>query len=157
MIPDMTNTERPASLHAYLSYRDAPAALRWLERAFGFETTLEFPDERGGIMHAEMRREGVSFSVFTDEEGYDRPARKGDTIGHGLYVSLGDHATIDAIHRTAVAEGATEIWGPAETEWGTYRFRVLDPEGYEWTVGTFVPGESQADWSDDAASGDWKE
>ena len=38
----MTNKEqRGATLHAYLSYHDAPAAMRWLERAFGFETTME--------------------------------------------------------------------------------------------------------------------
>ena len=37
----MTNpTESWASLHAYLSYRDAPAALRWLADAFGFEVTI---------------------------------------------------------------------------------------------------------------------
>ena len=41
-------THRPATLHAYFGYRDAPAAIDWLARAFGFETTLRFPDEDGG-------------------------------------------------------------------------------------------------------------
>lgn len=31
---------------------------------------------------------------------------------------------------------------PEETEWGTWRARVLDPEGREWSSGTYVPGQS---------------
>lgn len=33
----VTRTSRPAALHAYFGYRDAPAALSWLERVLGFE------------------------------------------------------------------------------------------------------------------------
>ncbi len=74
----MTTTEnRPAALHSYFAYRDAPAALRWLERAFGFETTLEFPDDNGGIMHSELRRGDAAIMVFSDDGNYDRPALRG--------------------------------------------------------------------------------
>ena len=139
--------ERPAALHAYFSYRDAPAALRWLERAFGFETTLEFADERGGIMHSELRREGVGIMVFSDDGGYERPALKGETVGHGTNVSLDADAKVDAVYATAVEAGATVVWEPGATEWGSYRCRVLDLEGYEWTFGTLRPGESQGEWS----------
>lgn len=41
------------------------------------------------------------------------------------------------------------IWDPAGTEWGNYRCRVADLEGYEWTFGTHHPGESTGEWSDD--------
>lgn len=149
-------TKRPADLHAYFSYRDAPAALRWLERAFGFETTLEFPDEHGGIQHAELRREDVAIMVFSDDGGYDRPALKGHSVGHGAYLSIDDQADIDAVYASAVEAGATVVWEPAATEWGSYRFRVLDIEGYEWTFGTLRPGESSGEWSEDGgAEGDW--
>jgi uncharacterized glyoxalase superfamily protein PhnB len=136
----------PATLHAYLSYRDAPAALRWLERAFGFTTTMEYPDDRGGVMHAEMSWEDISFSVFTDHDGYDRPVRKGETVGHGLWVCMPSQAAVDAVHASAVAAGGTIVWEPAMTEWGNYRCRVLDPEGYEWTWGTYRPGLPQVGW-----------
>jgi len=141
-VETMTTTSvRPAALHAYFSYRDAPAALRWLERAFGFKTTVEFPDDKGGILHSELRFEDVVIMVFSDDGDYDRPARKGETVGHGVYVSVGAEATVDAIFASAVAAGATVIWEPAATEWGSYRCRVLDIEDYEWTVGTLRPGE----------------
>ncbi len=133
----MTNT---ATFHAYFGYRDAVGALRWLEKAFGFETTMEVPDDKGGIMHSEVRYGGVSFTLFTDEEGYDRPARKGETVGHGMYVAFDTQDEVDAIFTQAIAAGADPVWTPELSEWGNYRCRVADPEGYEWTFGTHRPG-----------------
>ncbi|MGC7093286.1 VOC family protein [Amycolatopsis lurida] len=131
----MTTT---ASLHAYFGYRDAQAALDWFERAFGFERTMAYPDDHGGIAHAELRYgTGVSFSLFTDEAGYDRAALKGETVGHGLYLRVGSNEEVDALYAKATAARAKVIWQPEATEWGTYRFRVHDPEGYEWTFGTY--------------------
>ena len=92
----MTTT---ATFHAYFGYRDAVAALRWLEKAFGFETSMEVPDGKGGIMHAEMRYGGVAFTLFTDEQGYDRPTRKGETVGHGMYVAFDTSADIFRLYR----------------------------------------------------------
>lgn len=140
------NSARPASLHAYFSYRDAAAALRWLEEAFGFETTMEYPDDKGGIMHAEMRRDNVAITLFTDEEGYDKLARKGESVGHGSYVALGSEAEVDAVYASAVKAGAESVWTPDNTEWGNYRCRVADPEGYEWTFGTHLPGQPASGW-----------
>lgn len=60
---------------------------------------------------------------------------------------------VDAVFATAVEAGATVVWEPSPTEWGSYRCRVLDPEGYEGTFGTLRPGEAQAgDWSE---AGEW--
>ncbi|UUV35281.1 VOC family protein [Amycolatopsis roodepoortensis] len=141
----MTETkERPADLHTYLAYRDAPKALRWLERAFGFETTTEYADDKGLILHSELRLGEVRIIVFSAEEDYDRPARKGETVGHGLYVSLPTQEAVDAVFASAIEAGATSVWKPEDTEWGNYRCRVDDLEGYEWTFGTYVPGEPQS-------------
>ncbi|GAA1550312.1 VOC family protein [Kribbella hippodromi] len=138
----MTTT---ASLHAYFAYRDATAALRWLERAFGFETTMEVPDDKGGVLHAEMRYGGMAFTCFTDEQQYDRPTRKGDSVGHGMYVALETEDEVDATYARATAAGAEPVWKPELSEWGNYRCRVADPEGYEWTFGTHRPGQP-ASW-----------
>jgi uncharacterized glyoxalase superfamily protein PhnB len=138
----MTETSsHPADLHAYFGYRDAPAALAWLERAFGFETTMSFPDDAGGIAHAELRRGDAAIVVFSDRDGYERPPRRGDTTGFGTYVSVPAGAEVDAVFARASAAGATAVWEPGHTEWGNYRCRVADPEGFEWTFGTHRPGE----------------
>jgi len=141
-------TESWASLHAYHSYRDAAAALRWLQEAIGFEITMQYPDDHGGIMHAELRRGDVAIFVFSDDGGSAHPVRSGETVGHGLYLALESESAVDAAYSTAVAADAEVIWKPENTEWGNYRFRVLDPEGYEWTFGTHRPGQPTADWSD---------
>jgi uncharacterized glyoxalase superfamily protein PhnB len=138
----MTETSRPVALHLVLAYRDAPAALRWLERAFGFETINEIPDDHGGIAHSELRRDDAVVVVFSDGgAGYDRPALKGETTGRGAYLSMPDEAAVDAVFASAVAAGATPVWKPERSEWN-YRCRVLDPEGDEWTFATLRPAES---------------
>lgn len=139
----------PAFLYAQIPYRDAPAALRWLEQAFGLETTAEWPDGEGGIQHAEMRRGDVVFTVFTDRAGYDRPQPRGESVGFGLVFALSSPAEVDSTFRTAVEAEAVVVFEPHDTEWGNYRCRVRDLEGYEWTFGTYKPGEPQQ-WPDTA-------
>jgi len=55
---------------------------------------------------------------------------------------------VDAVYASSAAANAEVMWEPGTTEWGNYRFRVVDPEGYEWTFGTHKPGEPVAGWSD---------
>jgi uncharacterized glyoxalase superfamily protein PhnB len=136
---------RPAALFNYFGYRDAPAAIDWLGRAFGFETTMLVPDDAGGVAHSELRLGDAAIVIFSDRDGYERPPRKGPTMGHGSYVTLADPAHVDSIYARAHAAGAVTVWEPAPTEWGSYRFRVLDPEGYEWTFGIHRPGEPEVD------------
>src|SRR6201991_1064974 len=56
-------------LHALFGYRDAPAAITWLRRAFGFDATMSFPDRKGGIAHAELRLGDAVVVVFSDHDG----------------------------------------------------------------------------------------
>ncbi|MBA3252457.1 MAG: glyoxalase [Geodermatophilaceae bacterium] len=117
----MTETStRPVALHSYLAYRDAPAALRFLEEAFGFTTTMQVPDEQGGIAHSELRLGDVAVVVFSDYDQYDRPQPKGDTVGFGLYVSVEQAAEVDAYFARAVSAGASPVWEPAMSEWGDH-------------------------------------
>lgn len=46
------NTEHAPTLYPYLRYRDARAALAWLERAFGFASHFVVDDDDGKIAHA---------------------------------------------------------------------------------------------------------
>ena len=146
----MTDTTSKAIvLSAYFGYRDADAAIDWLGRAFGFEVTLRFGDEDGGVAHAELRLGDAAIVVFSDRDGYERPPRQGDTLGSGSYLVLPGDAEVDALHARATEAGATVIWAPQSTEWGNYRCRFADPEGFEWTFGTHRPGEPVvADWDE---------
>ena len=110
----------------YFGYRDAAAALQWLAAAFGFEKTQEFSAPDGTVMI-----------------GTGQPPANGEVeievtspTGHGIYVVVDD---VDAHHEHAKASGARIVYAPEDTEFGTRRYRVLDPEGYEWSFGTYRP------------------
>ncbi|MFC8679959.1 VOC family protein [Microbacterium ureisolvens] len=143
----MNEQPQPASLYVQIPYRDAPAALRWLEQAFGLTTTMEWPDDDGGIQHAEMRLGDAAFTVFSDRAGYVRPEPRGDSVGFGVAFTLASADEVDRIFDSAIAAGAVAVIEPTDTEWGNHRCRVRDPEGYEWTFGTHKPGVP-AEWSD---------
>jgi uncharacterized glyoxalase superfamily protein PhnB len=129
-----------ADLFAYLSYRDAPAALDWLDRV-GFEVVTRQDDGSGGVVHAEVRLGDVVVMVAGADDDYVVPPLKGRSVGGGLYLGLPSATDVDLWHERAVAAGATSVFGPEDTEWGTRRARVLDPEGHEWSVGTYLPGQ----------------
>ena len=130
-----------AGLHAYLSYRDGPAGLLWL-RQVGFQIVSSQEGDDGTILHAEVRLGDVVLMVASADAAYDTPRLLGRSTGGGLYLCLPEAAAVDAWHERAVSAGAQEVIAPEDTEWGTRRSRVLDPQGHEWSVGTYKPGST---------------
>jgi uncharacterized glyoxalase superfamily protein PhnB len=59
------------------------------------------------------------------------------SVGQGVYLVVDD---VEATFARALDAGATVVFEPEDTEWGTRRARVLDPEGYEWSLGSYRPG-----------------
>ena len=123
----------------YLSYEDAAAAIRWLGDAFGFEKAQAYDGPDGKVMHAELTLPGATVMLGTGPS----PGAGADAVteqsprGHGIYVVVDD---LDAHHQRALAAGATIVYPPEDTEFGTRRYRALDLEGYEWSFGTYSPG-----------------
>lgn len=127
-----------ARLYAYLSYRDAPAALSWME-GVGFSLVRRQDSDAGEVVHAEVRMGDVVIMVSSADADYQRPALIGRSTGGGLYLAVGD---VDDFYRRALGGGGSAVIAPEDTEWGTRRTRVLDPEGGEWSAGTYEPGAS---------------
>jgi uncharacterized glyoxalase superfamily protein PhnB len=134
-----------AALFAYLSYRDAPAALEWFG-ALGFELVARQDGPGGTVTHAEVRLGSVVLMVSTADADYDVPTLKGRSTGNGLYVRVAD---VDTVYRRAIAAGAVPVFPPESTEWGTRCARLLDGEGHEWSFGSYEPGQS---WSRQSGS-----
>lgn len=137
----VVNMDVHASLHAYLSYRDAPGALAWMSQ-IGFEILAREDDEHGGIAHAEVKYGNAVLMIASADANYDTPQLNGQSVGGGLYLCLPAASDVDGWHSRAVEAGARTVFPPEETEWGARRARVLDPEGHEWSVGTYRPGSS---------------
>jgi uncharacterized glyoxalase superfamily protein PhnB len=128
-----------AHLTAFICYRDPDAMVGWITEVLGFDVVRGFRDgER--LAHAELKRGDAVVCVQRDDRGFDVPAAKGDCVGSGLYVVV-DDAEVTAIHERAVAGGTTVLIAPETTQWGNFRVELLDPEGRQWSIGTYLPGQ----------------
>ncbi|HEX3269633.1 MAG TPA: VOC family protein [Ktedonobacterales bacterium] len=127
------------TMYPYFGYRDAALALQWLADAFGFEKTVEIHGPDGAILHAEMRFGAGAILLGTVDDEQSGQVPKDTPAAHGIYVYVED---VDAHYERARAAGAHIVYGPEDTEFGTRRYRALDPEGYEWSFGTYRPSTS---------------
>ncbi len=125
-------------LFAYLSYRDAVAALDWLV-ALGFSEVRRQQARDGQVTHAELRWGDVAVMVSSADADYQVPPLIGQSTGRGLYLRVDD---VDEVFDRAVAAGAQPVMTPENTPFHTRRARVLDPGGQEWSFGTYEPGVS---------------
>ncbi|MBW0252874.1 VOC family protein [Cellulomonas sp. PS-H5] len=128
-----------ARLFAYVSYPDGPAALDWLA-AVGFVEVRRQDDATGAVVHAELRLGDAVVMVASDDAAYQRPPLVGRSTGSGVYLLVEEPAAVDAFTERARAAGARVVVEPEDTPWGSRRARVLDPQGREWTLGTYEPG-----------------
>lgn len=124
-------------LYSYLSYKDAPAALSWLEHV-GFTVVRRHDTATGAVVHAEVRLGDAVIMVSSADADYDRPAVIRRSTGSGLYLLVDD---VDDFYQRALSAGGRTLIAPEATEWGGRRARVLDREGQEWTAGTYAPGD----------------
>jgi uncharacterized glyoxalase superfamily protein PhnB len=124
-----------------LRYRNAPAAIEWLCRAFGFERQLVVPGEGGAILHAQLRhRTGmIMLGSVTDTE-FGRLMKQPDEIGgkatQTSYVVVPD---ADAVYKSAKAAGASITLDIKDEDYGGRGFSCRDLEGHLWSFGTYDP------------------
>ncbi|MFB9466253.1 VOC family protein [Streptomyces cinereospinus] len=134
------STRPSPQLHAYISYRDARAALAWLT-AVGF-TVLTRRDGPGHtVAHAEARLGQAVLMVADADAGYTVAPLRERSTGGGLYLWLPATTDVDQWYARAVGAGAREVIPPEDTPWGGHRARVLDPQGHGWSAGTYRPGQ----------------
>ena len=117
-----------------LFYRDARAALDFLERAFGFETRLVVDDGEGGVIHSETVFRGHVVMVCGPPSGqWASPADLGGRRTGSVHVQVENG--IDALCEQARAAGGKIEREPADQPYGDRVFTCLDPEGHSWSFG----------------------
>ena len=126
-----------------LRYRDAPAVIDWLCAAFGFERQAVYPDDQGGIAHAQLRfGHGMVMlgSVGTTPTPWGLLMRQPDEIGgaetQSAYLVVADP---DALHAQATAAGARILLEIQDQDYGGRGFTCADPEGHIWSFGSYDP------------------
>lgn len=117
-----------------LKYKDAPAAIDWLGKAFGFEKKFVVPGENNTVMHAELRN-GAGMIMMGSASKPD-PTNPWSNEPFGIYVQVKD---IDAHHARARAAGAEIVRPLADTPYGAREYSVRDCDGHLWSFGTYDP------------------
>ena len=124
-------------------YKDAHAAIEWLERVLGFtrQAVYEGPDET--VAHAQltfgktgMLMLGSASNASPHPEFNARPEEIGGRVTSPMYLVVKDCAPL---WERVKAEGAEILMELKEMEYGGKSFAVKDPEGYHWSVGEYDP------------------
>ncbi len=129
----MTQTIFPA-----LRYRDANAALEWLQRAFGAEEKAVYRGEDGVVHHAELRLgDGIVMFGQHNDQGWfggAPPNPLASTVS--IYVVIADP---DAHYQRAKEAGAEVVRALADQPYGSREYSARDLEGNMWSFGTYDP------------------
>ncbi|MEV6733504.1 MULTISPECIES: VOC family protein [unclassified Streptomyces] len=120
---------------AHVMVSDAAAALSFYGRAFGAVEDFRLDHPEGGVMHAEIRIGGAVLMLGDTSEGpFTAPSELGGT-SVALHVYVPD---VDALVRTAVAEGAELVQPPADQFHGDRTAILRDPFGHLWVFLTHL-------------------
>lgn len=143
-------TEMPATtcdVYPSLTYDDAPSAIDWLCRAFGFTCRLLVPGADGQIMHSELTRGNAVVMVSSPKPEYNRASpRHTGGLAQALSLYVDDP---DAHCGAALRAGATLVRPLQDEHYGARGYMVTDPEGHLWYFGNYRPGDY---WDDDLSA-----
>lgn len=130
--PDRT----PQRIVPYLGYADAPAAIGFLCKAFGFEEVYRLEMGDGRIGHAELGLGGNALMLASayPEMGFQSPAELPAVHGQ-VHIDVDD---VDAHFARAREAGATIAAEPEDQPYGDRSYRAVDPEGHRWIFSTHV-------------------
>jgi uncharacterized glyoxalase superfamily protein PhnB len=131
-----------ATLIPCLRYRDAPAAIDWLCRVFGFDKHAVYEGPGNTIAHAQLSFGNgmVMLGSAGKESAYDRLVTQPDAIGgketQTVCVVTSDP---DEIYRRATAAGAKILIDIQDEDYGGRGFTCSDLEGHVWNFGSYDP------------------
>ena len=135
---DAAMTETGPSIVPCLSYRDAPAAIEWLKKAFGFSENFIVPGPDDTIAHAQLAFDGgmvMVGSIRDDALQMRTPCDLGG-VTQSIYIVVED---ADAHYARAVEAGAEIVRELEDTPYGSRDYSARDPEGHLWNFGTYRP------------------
>jgi uncharacterized glyoxalase superfamily protein PhnB len=139
-----TSSDTPQTIYPALRYRDADAAIAFLETAFGFSEHAVHRSEAGRIEHAELKLGSSLIMLSEFREGGWLDVSNIDPMATPttIYVAVDD---ADACHARAKAGGAPIIRELVDQEYGSRDFGARDIEGNIWWFGTYNPQAARAE------------
>lgn len=123
-------------------YKRPMVALAWLEKAFGFETTMliEGPGGDDKLMHSEMSFAGRGRIMVGGQwaDWVKSPRDVGGGNTQMLSVQVDGPGNVDAHCERARAAGAVITQEPETQFYGDRTYRCVDLEGHVWTFSQSV-------------------
>ena len=131
----------PSTIIPGMRYKDAPAAIKWLCKAFDFKEHLVVPDENNMIAHAQLIFGNGMIMVGSLREDEFVKHQKPPSALKG-YNSQSPYIIVDEIdthYYCAVEAGAKIIMPLKEQDYGGKLYSCKDLEGYLWHFGNYNP------------------
>ena len=125
----MSETWKPESyttVSPYLIVDGAGGTIEFVTKVLGATELRRFPDDKGRVMHAEVRSGDSVVMIADGNEGWP-------PIGAHVHVYVQD---VDATYRRALEAGAESIQEPVRKEDEDKRGAVKDAGGTTWWIAT---------------------
>jgi uncharacterized glyoxalase superfamily protein PhnB len=145
-ILEASTAERAPAVVPVLRYRNLPAAIDWLCRAFGFERHRVTVDGDGTLLFAQLTF-GSSLIMISPvrASAFDKLMRQPDEVGwvetQVCYFFVADARAHCAQARAA---GAEIVFNVEDRANGGRCYSCRDPEGHLWNFGTYNPWAQRA-------------
>lgn len=124
-----------------MRYKDAPTAIEWLCKAFGFEKQLVVPGEDGTIAHAQLSFGNAMIMVGSERDNeFGKLIRTPkDVKGFNTQSPYIIVEEVDEHYQRAVAAGAKIVLDIKDEDYGGRGYSCQDPEGFLWNFGSYNP------------------
>ena len=124
-----------------MRYKNAPVAIEWLCKAFGFEKHLVVPAEDGTIAHAQLTLDNTMIMLGSaKDDEYGRFLTTPNEIdGYNTQAPYVVVENIDDHYQRAKLAGAEMILDIKDEDYGGRGYSCRDLEGYIWNFGSYNP------------------
>ena len=124
-----------------MRYKDAPEAIEWLCKAFGFEKHLVVPGENGTIVHAQLCYDNAMIMLSSENDNeYGKLLKTPEDLNgfntQSPYIIV---ENVDEHYHRAIEAGAEIVLDIKDEDYGGRGYSCRDPEGYIWNFGSYNP------------------
>jgi|SRR6185437_3552268 len=138
----LNNRSVPANIILpHITYRNLPAAMKWLTDAFGFEEHYRYgpPDDPQG---AQMHLGEAWIMVRASRPGEASPKQSGFT-SQSLTLFI---ENVEEHFERSKSFGAKILEKPHETMYGEFQYAAEDVEGHHWLFSRHARDVSPREW-----------
>ena|SRR5215207_1242661 len=131
--PSTSSTEHGTlhgtALSVSLTVKDLEQSLAWYEEVAGLSVDQKY--EREGKVTAIALRAGTVRVLINQDDG----GRGWDRVkGEGFSLQITTEQNLDELASGIKTRGGALASEPADMPWGVRMFRLVDPDGYRWTI-----------------------